>query len=128
MDEFTNVYYTQAMTMVSTELTFSQTFQNPLKKCEVHDIIIPSVLQGSYKSVLLAETIKVTRQKAFMSQEEFAAELKVSVSTINRWETGKVKPNLTAMKSLKRFCGEYDLSYEDIENEWFNHSLGKDNG
>ena len=72
--------------------------------------------------MLLAETIKVTRQKAFMSQEEFAAELKVSVSTINRWETGKVKPNLTAMKNLKKFCEDNNLSYEAIENEWFkNH-------
>ena len=51
----------------------------------------------------LPEAIKITRQKAFMSQEEFARELGVSVSTINRWETGKVKPNLTAMKSLKQF-------------------------
>jgi len=70
----------------------------------------------------LAEVIKMTRQKAFMSQEDFARELKVSVSTINRWETGKVRPNLTAMKRLKDFCGAHDLPYSEIENEWFNHS------
>lgn len=70
----------------------------------------------------LAEVIKMTRQKAFMSQEEFAAALNVSVPTINRWETGKSRPNLTALKNLKRFCSEYNLSYENIENEWFSHS------
>lgn len=70
----------------------------------------------------LSEAIKVTRQKAFLSQEEFARELNVSVSTINRWETGKVKPNLTALKNLKLFCGKYDLPYSFIENEWFSHS------
>lgn len=68
---------------------------------------------------MLSDTIRITRQKAFMSQEEFASELKVSVSTINRWETGKVKPNLSAMKSLKAFCSKYALSYESIENDWF---------
>jgi len=72
--------------------------------------------------MLLSETIKVTRQKAFMSQEEFASALKVSTSTINRWETGKVKPNLTAMKNLKAFCHKHGLSYEDIEARWFAHS------
>lgn len=52
-------------------------------------------------------------------QDAFANELNVSVSTINRWETGKVKPNLTAMKNLKDFCERHSLSYEDIEKEWF---------
>lgn len=68
---------------------------------------------------MLPETIKITRQKAFLSQDAFANELNVSVSTINRWETGKVKPNLTAMKNLKDFCERHSLSYEDIEKERF---------
>ena len=68
---------------------------------------------------MLSNMIRTTRQKAFMSQEEFANEIKVSVSTINRWETGKVKPNLTAMKSIKQFCDKYALPYEAIEKEWF---------
>ena len=67
----------------------------------------------------LSEAIRITRQKAFLSQEEFARELNVSVSTINRWETGKVKPNLTAMKNLKQFCEKNSLVYSNIENEWF---------
>lgn len=71
---------------------------------------------------MLSEIIKMTRQKAFMSQEAFANELNVSVSTINRWETGKVKPNLSAMKHLKQFCEQYQLNYENIEKEWFSHS------
>lgn len=71
----------------------------------------------------LAEVLKITRQKAFMSQEEFAKALNVSVSTINRWETSKSKPNLTALKSIKSFCETYGLSYENIESGWFSHSL-----
>ena len=71
----------------------------------------------------LAEILRITRQKAFMSQEEFANELNVSVSTINRWETGKSKPNLSALKGIKIFCGKHNLPYETIESEWFSHSM-----
>lgn len=74
----------------------------------------------------LSSVIKVTRQKAFMSQESFAKELGVSISTINRWETGKSKPNLTAMKELKNFCQNHSLSYEDIESEWFKEDVDKE--
>ena len=70
----------------------------------------------------LSTLIKVTRQKAFMSQEAFAKELNVAVSTINRWETGKSKPNLTAMKNIKLFCETNHLPYDEIEKEWFIHS------
>lgn len=71
---------------------------------------------------MLSERIKTSRQKAFLSQDAFAKEIGVAYSTINRWETGKSKPNLSAMKKLKQFCGKYNLPYEDIEKEWFNHS------
>ena len=67
----------------------------------------------------LAEVIRVTRQKAFLSQESFASEIGVAVSTINRWETGKSKPNLSAMKHIKQFCENHQLPYETIEAEWF---------
>ena len=71
----------------------------------------------------LADAIKITRQKAFLSQDSFASEMNVAVSTINRWENGKSKPNLTAMKNLKQFCTKYNLPYEDIENGWFSNSM-----
>ena len=66
----------------------------------------------------LSETIKLTRQKALLNQEEFAAELKVSLASITRWEGGKGIPNISAMKSIKNFCKENDLPYEPIESEW----------
>jgi len=74
---------------------------------------------------MLSDTLKMTRQKAFLSQEEFAKELNVSVSTINRWETGKVKPNLTAMKKIKKFCETKKLPYEIVEDEWFSKPTEK---
>ena len=71
---------------------------------------------------MVSNTIKKMRQKFFLSQEEFAKELNVSVSTINRWETGKVKPNLTAMKKLKRFCEKNNLKFDALESEWLNET------
>lgn len=77
------------------------------------------VLKEVYKYMQLGNIIKITKQKAFLSQEVFANELDVSVSTINRWEIGKVKPNLSAMKKIKTFCDNHNLPYEEIEKEWF---------
>lgn len=50
-----------------------------------------------------------------MTQECFAREISVTPSTINRWENGKAKPNLTAMKKLKEFCDNNSLDYALIE-------------
>lgn len=66
----------------------------------------------------LQEEIKNMRMKSLMSQDELAKALEVSVGTINRWENGKTKPNITAMKHIKQFCHENNLSYEQIEEEW----------
>ena len=70
----------------------------------------------------LPEMIKLTRQKLLMSQEIFAKEINVSVATINRWENGRSKPNLLAMKSIKEFCEKYNLPFETIQEEWLGHS------
>ena len=90
-----------------------------IEKKEVNAIIIKEQWKGDGRSVQLSEVIKMTRQKAFLSQETFAKEMKVAVSTINRWENGKSKPNLTAMRNLKQFCEKHNLSYDEIERQWF---------
>ena len=48
-----------------------------------------------------SEEIKKIRQKCFLSQEAFGRELGVSFSSINRWESRKTKPNMSAMKKIK---------------------------
>ena len=65
-----------------------------------------------------AENVKFTRQRLFLSQEALAKELKVAVSTVNRWETGKSKPNFTTMKHLKDFCEKNNADYEPLEESW----------
>lgn len=58
------------------------------------------------------------RQRAYMTQVEFAEALGVSSMTINRWETAKVRPNITAMKKLRKFCYEHDIEYSPVEEAW----------
>ena len=66
----------------------------------------------------LGEFIRIARQKAFYNQEEFAKNLNVALSTVNRWEQNKVRPNVKAMKEIKRFCDENDIDYKKIETQW----------
>lgn len=71
-----------------------------------------------------AEIIRITRQRAFLTQEAFAKEINSSIASINRWENGRGKPNLIAMKHIKKFCEERNLPYEEIEKEWLSFSKG----
>ena len=66
----------------------------------------------------LSECIKMMRQRAFLSQEAFAKELNVSLASVNRWEVGKSKPNLIAMKAIKEYCLRNDLPYDELEMLW----------
>lgn len=66
----------------------------------------------------LSEDIRIIRQKSLLSQDEFADQLDVSLSTVNRWETGKARPNLAAMRRIKYFCDQNNLNYNSIEREW----------
>ena len=66
----------------------------------------------------LGSAIRIARQKAFYTQDDLAHELNVALSTINRWELNKARPNMKAMKGIKMFCLEHDIPYEEIEKEW----------
>jgi len=72
-----------------------------------------------------AQEIKNIRQHCFLSQEAFARELKVSFSSVNRWESGRSKPNLVAIKSIKDFCEAHSIDFTNLEREWFDY--GKEN-
>ena len=70
----------------------------------------------------LSEILKIMRKKLFMTQEDLSVKLGVTTSTINRWEHGKVKPNMTAMKKLKTFCEEQNIPFEKIEAAWLSEN------
>ena len=68
-----------------------------------------------------SEEIKKIRQRLFITQENFAKEIGVAFSTVNRWEGGKAKPNLPAMKSIKEFCYKHDVDFSAAEEAWLNY-------
>lgn len=70
----------------------------------------------------LGEAIRIIRQKSFYTQEDFSKRLNVALSTVNRWELNKAKPNVKAMKEIKAFCEENNLNYEMIEKAWLSCS------
>lgn len=70
----------------------------------------------------LGEAIRITRQRAFYTQEDFALRLGVALSTVNRWELNKTRPNVKAMKEIKSFCEENKQSFEMIERQWLGYT------
>nr|WP_072513896.1 helix-turn-helix transcriptional regulator [Ndongobacter massiliensis] len=69
------------------------------------------------------EEIKRIRQRCFLTQKDFAKEIQVAFSTVNRWEGGKAKPNLIAMKNIKEFCLKNDVGYTGVEEAWLDFKV-----
>ena len=75
--------------------------------------------------MIFPEEIKRIRQRSFLTQQDFAKKIGVAFSTVNRWESGRAKPNLKAMKSINAFCLENSISYETLEEEWLDYKIEK---
>lgn len=71
------------------------------------------------------QEIKRLRQRCLLTQQAFDEEIQVAFSTVNRWEGGKSKPNLIAMKNIKGFCIKNDIDYADIEEAWLDFMAEK---
>lgn len=72
------------------------------------------------------EEIKRIRQRCFLTQNDFAKEVKVAFSTVNRWECGHAKPNFNAMKNIKEFCIKNNLEYSYVEEAWLDNTKMED--
>jgi len=53
------------------------------------------------KEIELAKKIKKLRSMLGMTQEQFAARVGVTFSTVNRWENGKSKPSPLAVARME---------------------------
>ena len=71
------------------------------------------------------EEIKRIRQRCFLTQHDFAKEVQVAFSTVNRWEGGKAKPNLIAMKTIKEICLKTAIDYAGVEEAWLDFKVEK---
>lgn len=65
-----------------------------------------------------AEKIKRVRRQLLLSQTDFASELGVSFSTVNRWENGKTIPNYKAIKKIDGYCRENSIPFELTQDFW----------
>ena len=54
----------------------------------------------------LARKIRELRSKLGLTQEQFAAKVGVTFSTVNRWESGKSKPSPLAMRRIAELTNE----------------------
>ena len=69
------------------------------------------------------EEIKRIRQRYFLTQQDFTKEVQVAFPTVNKWEGGKAKPNLNAMKNIKEFCLINDVDYSGVEEAWLDFEV-----
>jgi len=60
----------------------------------------------------IGAAIKEIRIKSLMSQNDFAHELGVSFSTVNRWEKGRAMPNYKALKKIREFCQVNSIDFD----------------
>ncbi len=60
----------------------------------------------------IGRKLKEIRKKSLMSQTDFAQELGVSFSTVNRWENNKAVPNYQAQKKIKDFCDKKGIPFD----------------
>ena len=54
--------------------------------------------------------IRTLRQKLGMTQEEFAHEIAVTVSTVNRWENAHAEPSKLAWKAIQELARKRGLT------------------
>lgn len=60
-------------------------------------------------AVSARETLKRLRSKLGLTQEEFAARIGVTVSTVNRWENGRSAPQRLSMRRIRELMVEAGL-------------------
>ena len=63
------------------------------------------------------KSIKKLREKMILSQTEFAKELGVSFTSVNRWENGQFKPTIKAKRKIKKMCIKNHIDMKKYERE-----------
>ena len=53
--------------------------------------------------------VRGIRERAGMTQEEFAHALGITVSTVNRWENGHSEPSKLARATIQRFTESHGI-------------------
>ncbi len=59
-----------------------------------------------------SDSIRKIRRTCLLSQEDFAKQIGVSFSTVNRWENEKAIPKLCKLKLIRDFCIKHSIPFE----------------
>ncbi len=62
------------------------------------------------------DKVKTVRKKFYLSQEMMAKELGVAFATVNRWESGRCKPNYNAQRAFANFCKAHYIDVDTLED------------
>ena len=84
-------------------------------------------MKGWCNAMSLSDEIILIRKKGFCTQMEFAERIGVSFSTVNRWETGKMSPNVSTMKRLKAYCEALNIEFGNVEDAWLAKATNQEN-
>lgn len=84
-------------------------------------------MKGWCNAMSLSDEIILIRKKGFCTQMEFAERIGVSFSTVNRWETGKMSPNVSTMKRLKAYCEALNIEFGNVEDAWLAKATNQKN-
>ena len=60
----------------------------------------------------IGKEMKALRLNLLLSQEDFAKELGVSYSSVNRWERERTRPNYHAMKLIDEYCKKHNIDFD----------------
>lgn len=63
-----------------------------------------------------SKSIKELRYRLGMTQEQFAAELGVTLNTINRWENGKSQPSPLALEIINQKISQFSSGAHLLQN------------
>src|SRR5687767_8240516 len=62
----------------------------------------------------ISSEVRSLRKQLGLSQEELAGKLDVSFATVNRWETGKAKPQAAKLEKLRELVESTGIAPEDL--------------
>ena len=64
------------------------------------------------------DKVRIVRKNIMMiSQEEMAKRLGVAFATVNRWESGRCKPNYSAQRAFAEFCKNNNIDTDALEEK-----------
>ncbi|MGH7412369.1 MAG: type I restriction-modification system subunit M N-terminal domain-containing protein, partial [Candidatus Methylomirabilis sp.] len=76
------------------------------------------------RGVNISKLITHLRQRLGISQEKLAAQLRVSLPTINRWEKGKTRPDAMALHVIEQYLQRLGSEYTDLHQRYFGDEAG----